>query len=213
MHTLTLASQKQLVDLNEDRTLFDIEVSVTAEDPTEQFEAVILNQTELDGGEVNYKVHPGVMKARLVNDKNIYQNYFLCVRGTKGKKVNIEIKHNPAPPEAVEEEAFTEPEEIYEEESEIIPIPLPPIPPKKAASSIFSLRSLFIVVIIVGIGIGLYFLWKGGKTTAIDLPTTQSSSIIPDIPLAVPSPVISSVISSKKASSPNLMSRLNKMVQ
>tara|TARA_B110000037_G_scaffold148004_1_gene167188 strand:+ start:127 stop:762 length:636 start_codon:yes stop_codon:yes gene_type:complete len=211
MHTLTLASQKQLVDLNEDRTLFDIEVAVTAEDPTEQFEAVILSQTELDSGEVNYQVHPGAMEARLVNDKNIYQNYFLCVRGTKGKKVNIVIKHNPPPPEAVEEEAFTEPEEDYVDESEIMPIPLPPLLPKKVESSIFSLRSLFIVVIIVGIGIGLYFLWKGGKTTAaIDLSTTQPVSIIPAIPLAAALPA---VISSKKASSPNLMSRLNKMVQ
>jgi hypothetical protein len=209
MHTLTLASQKQLVDLNEDRTLFDIEVAVTAEDPTEQFEAVILSQTELDSGEVNYQVHPGAMEARLVNDKNIYQNYFLCVRGTKGKKVNIEIKHNP-PPEAAEEEAFTEPEEDYVDESEIMPIPLPPLLPKKVESSIFSLRSLFIVVIIVGIGIGLYFLWKSGKTAAIDLPTTQPVSIIPAIPLAAALPA---VISSKKASSPNLMSRLNKMVQ
>jgi len=205
MHTLTLASQKQLVDLNEDRTLFDIEVSVTAEDPNEQFEAVILNQTELDSGEVNYQVHQGAMEARLVNDKNIYQNYFLCVRGTKGKKVNIEIKHNPAPPEAIEE-AFTE--DDYEEESEIMPIPLPPLPPKKAPSSIFSMRSLFIVVIIVGIGIGLYFLWKGGSKLPEVPIVTNTTSIIPDIPIPVPS-----ISTSKKSSSPNLMSRLNKMVQ
>lgn len=207
MHTLTLASQKQLVDLNEDRTLFDIEVSVTAEDPAEQFEAVILNQTELDSGEVNYQVHQGAMEARLVNDKNIYQNYFLCVRGTKGKKVNIEIKHNPPPPEAVEE-AFTE--DDYEEESEIMPIPLPPLPPKKTPSSIFSMRSLFIVVIIVGIGIGLYFLWKGGDSKSPGTGLTTTSSIIPDIPIPVPAISISTA---KKASSPNLMSRLNKMVQ
>jgi len=207
MHTLTLASQKQLVDLNEDKTLFDIEVTVTAEDPNEQFEAVILNQTELDSGEVNYQVHQGGMEARLVNDKNLYQNYFLCMRGTKGKKVNIEIKHNPPPPEAVEEEYI---EEKYEEESEILPIPLPPLPPKKKESSIFSLRSLFIVVIIVGIGIGLYFLWKGGKQSDGDkLPTAPAPSIIPEITLTAPAPSITS----KKASSPNLMSRLNKMVQ
>ena len=201
MHTLTLASQKQLVDLNEDRTLFDIEVAVTAEDPNEQFEAVILSQTELDDGEVNYQIHQGVMEARLVNDKNIYQNYFLCVRGTKGKKVNIVIKHNTPPEEAVEEE-FAE----YEDESEIMPIPLPPLP-KKIVSSIFSMKSLFIVVIIVGIGIGLYFLWKDKTIEGVDLPKTKSSSIIPDTPLISPS------FPSKKTSSPNLMSRLNKMVQ
>jgi hypothetical protein len=209
MHTLTLASQKQLVDLNEDRTLFDIEVAVTAEDPTEQFEAVILSQTELDNGEVNYQVHQGAMEARLVNDKNLYQNYFLCVRGTKGKKVNIEIKHNPPPLEAVEEEAFTEQEE-YIDESEIMPIPLPPLPPKKAPSSIFSMRSLFIVVIIVGIGIGLYFLWKGGKTSDSSESVTTQPSIIPDIPVVTTPAAFSST---KKASSPNLMSRLNKMVE
>jgi len=209
MHTLTLASQKQLVDLNEDRTLFDIEVAVKAEDPNEQFEAVILSQTELDSGEVNYQVHQGAMEARLVNDKNLYQNYFLCMRGTKGKKVNIEIKYNPPPPEAVEEEAFTEQEE-YIDESEILPIPLPPLPPKKTPSSIFSLRSLFIVIIIVGIGIGLYFLWKGGKTSEGAESVTTQPSIIPDIPVVTTPAAFSST---KKASSPNLMSRLNKMVE
>jgi hypothetical protein len=209
MHTLTLASQKQLVDLNEDRTLFDIEVAVTAEDPTEQFEAVILNQTELDGGEVNYQVHQGAMEARLVNDKNLYQNYFLCLRGTKGKKVNIVIKHNPPPPEAVEEEEFTEQGE-YIDDSEIMPIPLPPLPPKKAQSSIFSMRSLFIVVIIVGIGIGLYFLWKGGKPSVSAESLTTQPSIIPNIPVVTTPATFSGT---KKASSPNLMSRLNKMVE
>jgi hypothetical protein len=209
MHTLTLASQKQLVDLNEDRTLFDIEVAVTAEDPTEQFEAVILNQTGLDGGEVNYQVHQGAMEARLVNDKNLYQNYFLCLRGTKGKKVNIVIKHNPPPPEAVEEEEFTEQGE-YIDDSEIMPIPLPPLPPKKAQSSIFSMRSLFIVVIIVGIGIGLYFLWKGGKPSVSAESLTTQPSIIPNIPVVTTPATFSGT---KKASSPNLMSRLNKMVE
>jgi len=206
MHTLTLATQKQLVDLNEDRTLFDIEVAVTAEDPTEQFEAVILNQTELDDDEVNYQVHQGAMEARLVNDKNLYQNYFLCLRGTNGKKVNIVIKHNPPPPEAVEEEEFTEQEE-YIDDSEIMPIPLPPLAPKKTQSSIFSMRSLFIVAIIVGIGIGLYFLWKGGKTSeSAESLTAQPSTI----PVGTTPAVFSST---KKASSPNLMSRLNKMVE
>jgi len=118
------------------------------------------------------------------------------------------IKHNPPPPEAVEE-AFIE--EKYEQESEILPIPLPPLLPKKPESSIFSLRSLFIVIIIVGIGIGLYFLWKGGDKPPAEtnLQTTQSSFIIPDISLET----LPSITSSKKASSPNLMSRLNKMVE
>ena len=145
--------------------------------------------------------------AQMLNDKNLYQNYFLCLRGTKGKKVNIVIKHNPPPPEAVEEEEFTEQEE-YIDESEIMPIPLPPLPPKKAQSSIFSMRSLFIVVIIVGIGIGLYFLWKGGKPS-VSAESTQPS-IIPNIPVVTTPATFSGT---KKASSPNLMSRLNKMVE
>ncbi|HIB78602.1 MAG TPA: hypothetical protein EYO58_13575 [Flavobacteriales bacterium] len=148
MHTITLASQKQLVDLNEDRTVFDIEVSVIAEDTASKFEAVIINQTELDNGDINYQIHQGGMEARLVNNKNIYQNYFLCIRGEKGKKVNVTIKYNPDP-QIAQEESFIQPRE-----EEIPPLVKPPVlkrKSKKQESSIFSQRSLFIIIIVIGI--------------------------------------------------------------
>ena len=77
MRTLSLKPQKQLIDLNEDLVLFDLIVSVKSKDAKE-FDAVILTQTELDNQkDFDYKKFPGAMQARLVNDKNVYQNYFL----------------------------------------------------------------------------------------------------------------------------------------
>ena len=77
MRTLSLKTQKQLIDLNEDLTLFDLVVSVKSKDSSE-FDAVILTQTELDNQQdLQYKKFQGTMQARLVNDKNVYQNYFL----------------------------------------------------------------------------------------------------------------------------------------
>ncbi len=54
MTKLVLSNKRQLIDINEDATLFDIDVTVTA-DPSLEFKAAVVNQTQLDAGDITYK--------------------------------------------------------------------------------------------------------------------------------------------------------------
>jgi hypothetical protein len=206
MRTLSLKTQKQLIDLNEDLTLFDLVVSVKSKDSSE-FDAVILTQTELDNQQdLQYKKFQGAMQARLVNDKNVYQNYFLCIKSDKPHNVEIDIVQNP-PPELQEEPPLIPPL--------IPPVMQPQVIPKKK-SSIFTWKTLLIILAIVGIGVGLYYLWgSNGGTKALlkDVckDTTSGvvvSDVIPTSPVKIETPSVNT-----KASSPGLISRLKGMVE
>ena len=191
MPSLTLSDQKQLIDLNQDKTLFDIEVSVTHKKSNESFNAVILNQTELDSGNVSYKTFTGQLKARLTNNKPIYQNYFLCIKGTG--EVDYEIKVNPEP--------------TPEPEKPLIP-PIPPIVKKLKKDSIFSMRTLLILLLVVGIGVGLYYIWTGSKTKIKKLEVTTNTPVITNTTTPV---IIPTDVTIPKIASPNLMNRLHKI--
>lgn len=209
MRTLSLKPQKQLIDLNEDLVLFDLVVSVKSKDAKE-FDAVILTQTELDNQQdLQYKKFQGAMQARLVNDKNVYQNYFLCIKADKPQDVEIDIVQNP-PPEPIQEPPLIPPPEITQP-----PVMQPPVTQKKK-SSIFSWKTLLIILAVVGIGVGLYFLWgNGGAKDALkdacDAPTVSEvvGDVIPTSPVKVEPPVVATT----KTTSPGLMSRLKGMVE
>jgi hypothetical protein len=198
MQKLTLTPKKQLIDLNKDQILFDIEVTAVTDNQDIEFEGCILNQTELDNGVFNYKKFKGALKARIKNDKNIYQNYFLCLKSTTGSyPININIINHPPP------EQFKEP--LIESLS---------IPPRisskpKKSQSIFNFKTLIILAITIGIGVGLFYLWKGGgvKSSNLDIPFVNN---IPNLPTPV-APKLEVKLPTKIAS-PNLMSRLNKIV-
>jgi hypothetical protein len=201
MPSVTLSDQKQLIDLNQDKTLFDIEVIVTHKNPEESFQAVILNQTELDNGEVNYKTFTGQLKARLTNNKPVYQNYFLCVKG-KGQ-VDYSIKLNPDP----------EPEK----EKPMIPN-IPQMVKAQKKESIFNMKTLLILAIVIGIGVGLYFMWTSSKTTIKKLETGSVGTSSPQLvntcistPVVTAPTVTAPVVTGPKIASPSLMNRLHKI--
>ncbi len=206
MRTLSLKTQKQLIDLNEDLTLFDLVVSVKSKDSSE-FDAIILTQTELDNQQdLQYKKFQGAMQARLVNDKNVYQNYFLCIKSDKPHDVEIDIVQNP-PPELKEEPPLIPPP--------LIPPVMQPQVVHKKKSSIFTWKTLLIILTIVGISVGLYYLWGSGGTKAVlkDMCKDTTSgvvvgNVIPTSPVKIETPSVNT-----KASSPGLISRLKGMVE
>ena len=183
MQKLTLSPKKQLIDLNQDQTLFDIEVTAVTDNQDIEFEGCILNQTELDNGVFNYKKFKGALKARIKNDKNIYQNYFLCLKSTTGSHIiNINIINHPPP------------EPFRESLRETLEMP-PHISSKpKKSQSIFNFKTLIILAIVIGIGVGLFFLWKGGgKSSNLDIPLVnqiQSNNSVPNFqPVVIQTPV------------------------
>ena len=180
-------------------TLFDIEVLVTHKDSSASFEAVILNQTELDSGNINYKTFTGQLKARLTNNKPIYQNYFLCIKGSGEVQYDIKLNPDPTP----------------EPEKPLIP-PLQPIVKKPKKESIFSMRTLLILLLVVGIGVGLYYMWSGSKTTIKKLEAPIEAPVLANTTSSIASPPIDvpkvvTKVAVPKIASPNLMNRLHKI--
>lgn len=89
---ISVDNYKKLIDLNEDSINFDITFTVSSENG-EPFNVVIVDQTMLDSGkELEYKtITDGSISGKLVNDKNVYQNYFLCLRSDSPCKCNVQI--------------------------------------------------------------------------------------------------------------------------
>ena len=199
MRKLSLTPQKQLIDLNEDATLFELDVNVKTENPDGEFDAVILTQTELDIGNFDYRHFKGGMQAHLKNDKNIYQNHFICMKSDKKQNVFIDIKQHPAP--------------YPVEESPIIPPPIIPQIPSSLTKkeSIFTWKTILIILAVIGIGIGLYFMWESNSKETSESCNTVVTEVVENI---IPTSPVKKVgtTSKGKASSPNLMARLNKIV-
>lgn len=88
--TYTLGKIKQLIDLNDDSTNFDLSFTVTCHDDT-PFQMLVVDQTTLDNNpELEYKNVKNSISGNIVSDKNIYQNYFLILKSEKVCKVDVE---------------------------------------------------------------------------------------------------------------------------
>jgi hypothetical protein len=83
---------KQLIDLNGDKTNFDLTFNVKSINK-EPFEAIVVSQSQLDSGiDFEYKkVNNGIISGNIINDKNVYQNYFLLLKSENPTECEIEI--------------------------------------------------------------------------------------------------------------------------
>jgi hypothetical protein len=99
--TYKLGKIKQLVDLNQNITNFDLNFTVVSKDGSE-FYTVVVDQTMLDN-EPNpeYKKVNGRISGNIVADKGVYQNYFLLLKADKPCECDVitEIKEIPKNPE------------------------------------------------------------------------------------------------------------------
>ena len=72
---------KQLIDLNSDKTNFELNFKVASKNK-EPFYALVVNQKNLDAdSDLEYKhVTNGVITGNIVSDKNLYQSYSLLLK-------------------------------------------------------------------------------------------------------------------------------------
>ena len=84
---------KTLVDLNEDDMYFDIDFKVTSK-KGEPFIISVVDQNTLDNQEdLEYKeVEDGFISGNIKNNKNIYQNYFLCLRSMSDSEIECDVE-------------------------------------------------------------------------------------------------------------------------
>ena len=90
---------KQLIDLNSDRTNFELNFKVSSKNNL-PFYAIVVNQKTLDNDDkLDYKhVTNGIITGNIVSDKNVYQSYFLLLKADEPCECNVtlDIKDIPA---------------------------------------------------------------------------------------------------------------------
>ena len=102
---IKLTKYMQLIDLNKELTNFDINFSVK-EKGGKSFQLAVVDQTTLDSGnDIPYETINGETSANLISNKDVYQNYFLCLKTSEnhpdGVVVDININGREIPAETV----------------------------------------------------------------------------------------------------------------
>jgi len=89
-----LTKYMQLIDLNKELTNFDINFSVK-ERSGKSFQLAVVDQTTLDSGsDIQYETINGETSANLISNKDVYQNYFLCLKTIENKSDNVVVDIN-----------------------------------------------------------------------------------------------------------------------
>jgi len=89
-----LTKYMQLIDLNKEMTNFDINFSVK-ERSGKSFQLAVVDQTTLDSGsDIQYETINGETSANLISNKDVYQNYFLCLKTIENKSDNVVVDIN-----------------------------------------------------------------------------------------------------------------------
>lgn len=201
-----IGPKRQLVDLNGDTVNFDLTVNLIAKDSSAQFQGVIVTQSELDSGaELEYRDFEGSLRARLTNDKGVYENHFLCVRSDKQVPAMLEIDLNEV--EVMPRISKEFDDEVSDDESDdqsTISALRRRIDAKQAGiltdpsqgSLVSSIRSyataknVTILTTVVAIMIGVYLIWSRG---GVSFNKGASSLPIPDGIASVPEELVASI--------------------
>jgi hypothetical protein len=147
---------KKLIDLNGDLVNFELTFRVSSENSAE-YDAVVVDQTTLDTGNLVYKKVKGVLAGKVIADKNIYQNYFLILRSDKPIKVNVEINIKEIEPSKEELEFL---EEQVKNEEEPLPVKI------ENTNSMSNTKIILLLAATVIIGYFVYKYFISGKTTS-----------------------------------------------
>lgn len=152
---------KKLIDLNGDTTNFDITFQVVSRNK-EPFDLLVVDQTTLDNSQnLEYKkVEKGMISGNIVQDKNVYQNYFLILRAENPCECDIEITKKELPK--------TQP--VPSPAQQKLPVASDLGSPKKSDG--FSwVKILLIVGAIAALGIGFYLY---SKKSGVDQKETNA---------------------------------------
>jgi hypothetical protein len=145
-----LATRHQLIDLNKEYVNFKLEFQVFCADPHKEFEALVVEQSQLDANldikTLEMKRAKGKIGGNIIADKNKSQNYFLVLKGLSDEPTEVEVTINL---EEIQPEAFT-PTQIQN--------PPPTVKPEEPNVKPFYKQTWFILLL-VGIVLGglLYY--------------------------------------------------------
>jgi hypothetical protein len=209
--TYSLSSTQQLIDLNGETTNFDLSFSVTSKGK-QPFDLLVVDQSTLDNNpNLEFKrANEGSMSGNIISDKNIYQNYFLCLKSETPCEVDVTIDKKEISPN------LQEPSQVMnglhmQQVQQVQHPPLPydqpltkvPTPVQhqcQVSSSGTNWKMIFITVILVCGGLYLYYLYttknkdKSKKVNIVQESVIQPSIIqqISNTPIVPIAPVVTS---------------------
>lgn len=208
--TFKVTNRQQLVDLNGDTVNFDLTFTATAKNG-ESFEVVVVDQSTLDNNpSIEYKQANGSISGNIVSDKNVYQNYFLCLRSQQPCDVEVVITKqeiSPQPPSHVQP-SHVQPSHAQPQVSHPLMVP-----PKNDATN---WKAIIIFILIIGGGVLLYYMYSKKNKTGTSIESSKIEVSAPEVkvPSVQPSPeIVAPQVSRnfvpKKMMSDSLLDRLN----
>lgn len=157
-----LTKYMQLIDLNKEFTNFDINFSVK-ERSGKSFQLAVVDQTTLDSGsDIPYETINGETSANLISNKDVYQNYFLCLKtigdNSDNVVVDININGREIPAETVTD--TTQP-----------PTPTPQLVKTQTGVVAFLKKNwkvIVAVIVLIVIGVFVYYYYFNKSSTVND---------------------------------------------
>ena len=163
--TYTLGRHNQLIDLNDDLVNFHLTFDVKSVEG-KPFKLSVVNQKTLDTNpDIQFNDAPdGEIGGEVSNDNGVYENYFLILKsmGDEQNDVVVTIVADKIPQK-------TQPPV----KTPTLPKPQPHQPPK--SKSMFTLKNfLYLCIIVLVVGLGVWYFW-GGRATTTSPPSNPIS--------------------------------------
>jgi|694.fasta_scaffold05628_21 hypothetical protein len=196
---------KQLIDLNGDSINFDLTFTARSSENSD-FHALVVDQNTLDKvphDSLEFKRANGSISGNIVSDKNLYQNYFLCLKSDKPCEVEVIINKKeiqPAQPQP-HHQPRPHPQQVNATEPRVKNVTPPP------SSTNWKLICIVIVIIIGG---GLcYYMYVNKKKQQKN--QNIENTMTPSISTLITSPSLVSGFTNSQT--PSLSERLDKLLQ
>jgi hypothetical protein len=203
-----IGQKQQLFDLNGQLTNFDLNFTVKSLQ-NKDFYVLVVDQTTLDNDTNLHfrKTENGYIGGNIVNDKNVYQNYFLCLRSDfDDHDVEIFVEKKEIPPK--KEENYIQPsaETVKENYNNN----------KLSVKSCFLNWKIILIIVLVLLAVG--YLWYNYKKSSgenndnMDVNNKLSSpSPSPSIKIDSPFSSPESSQSSDLGVNSSIMDKINKL--
>lgn len=147
--TVPVSQRKQLIDLNGDTVNFNITFTATSKN-SEPFEIIVVDQDTLDKKpNLEFKKVNGSISGNIISDKNLYQNYYICLKATNPCDVEVVIDKKEIDP--VKPRPDIQPKKLLPHVTKH-PIPIPYKPS-------INWKSIFIVILVIVGGVILYYMY------------------------------------------------------
>jgi hypothetical protein len=193
---------KQLIDLNGTSTNFDLTFTATSSENSD-FHALVVDQNTLDKvphDSLEFKRASGSISGNIVSDKNVYQNYFLCLKSDKPCQVEVVINKKEIQPKQPQ----YQPPQPQQPQQATAPRAKHVTPPSSTNWKLI----LIVIVIIIGGGL-CYYMYNNKKKE--QKHHGIENTMTPSISTLITSPSLVSGFTNSQT--PSLSERLDKLLK